>query len=76
MNADADVLPEGWTPQAEAKRLLAWLRANGAIIHIGEDGYPKYDLNPVAAIETYADADAVAQSILALRHELKTLLHH
>ena len=53
-----------------------WFRDLDLSDGVGRAGYPEYDLNPVAAIETYDDADAVAQSILALRHELKTLLHH
>ena len=73
MNTD-DELPAGWTPRGEAIRLLAWLRESGAIIHVKPDGFAHVDLNPIEAIQDYADADAVAKSILALRHELKALL--
>jgi hypothetical protein len=60
-------------PDVAAAQLLAFLEANGALLHITAHGDLRADLDPMRDLN-HDKADVLARAILALGPEIKAML--
>ena len=60
---------------AEAARLHDWLTGHGAVFTLSPEGELRANLDGVATITSFEQADLVSRAVLALSGEITALIH-